>query len=389
MTLVLTIIIFALIITLLVFIHELGHFLAAKFSGVEVHEFAIGFGPTLFLREYKGTVYKINALPLGGYVQLEGENDNSIPNSFRNKGLKVKAIVLMAGIFMNLVLAIILLGIYLGNNSYRFAIPKIVDYQFSNVQSQRELFPLFITFVDQEGPSKDYLKEGEILVGANGINFKSTQEFLQILKDNQNSIIPFEFIDFATFNTSIRDIPIGTADENGAILKAGLSPYDTQTGRPTYFLKYNEIITAGFSMTVDAFFYQFRALGALVGDAVTTGDYQEISNSVGGLPAIGNQVGQLVEFRAFDVLIPLTALFSVNLAMFNILPFPALDGGQLLFAFIERVRRKKFSDEFLNKVNFAGFAFLMGLGLLVTLKDIIQLNWLGTIWDGIRGVLGR
>jgi regulator of sigma E protease len=75
--------------------------------------------------------------------------------------------------------------------------------------------------------------------------------------------------------------------------------------------------------------------------------------------------------------------------MFNVLPFPALDGGQLLFAVIERIRRKKFSDSFLNRVNFIGFALLMGLGLLVTLKDIIQLNWITSIGDFFRTVLGR
>jgi regulator of sigma E protease len=389
MTLLLTIVIFAVIITVLVFIHEFGHFAAAKLSGVAVHEFAIGFGPTIFSKFYKGTNYKINILPFGGYVQLEGEDDTSTPNSFRNKRLRVKAFVLMAGIFMNLVLAVILLGIYLANNAYRFAIPHIVDYQFTNTSFQKVYFPLIITFVDPEGPSVGKLEEQEIIVSANNIEFSSLNEFLQILKDNQGKEIEFTFINFNTFELSNRKIQLGMADENGSILKVGLVPYDSQSGRKTYFLKYNEGPFAGVSMTYDAFIYQFKALGGLVTNAVRTGDYKEVSNSVGGLPAIGNQVGQLVEFQAYDVLIPLTALFSVNLAMFNILPFPALDGGQLLFATIEKIRRKKFSDKFLNRVNFTGFVILMSFGLLVTLKDIIQLNWIGNIFEGIRSVFGR
>jgi len=389
MTLILTILIFSLIITVLVSIHEFGHFAAAKLSGVAVHEFAIGFGPTIFSKHYKGTLYKINILPFGGYVQLEGETDESTPNAFRNKKLRVKAFVLMAGIFMNLVLAVILLGIYLNNNGYRFAIPKIVEYEFNNTSFQEEYFPLIVTFIDPEGPSVGKFEENETIVAANGANFGSMAEFLQILKDNQNKEIELQFFDFKTFDLSKRNITLGTADSDGSILKVGLSPYDTQSGKKTFFLKYNEGPTAGLSMTYDAFIYQFKALGGLVSNAVNTGDYKEVSNSVGGLPAIGNQVGQLVEFQAYDVLIPLTALFSINLAMFNILPFPALDGGQLLFATIERIRRKKFSDKFLNKINFGGFVILVSFGLLVSLKDIIQLNWLGSIIEGVKGIFGR
>lgn len=389
MTFLLTIIIFALIITILVSIHEFGHFAAAKLSGVAVHEFAIGFGPTIYKKHYKGTDYKFNLFPLGGYVQLEGENDASLPSAFRNKGLRVKAFVLLAGIIMNLILAIFLLGIYLSNNGYRFAIPKIVNYEFSNVELQEAYYPLIVTYVDPEGPSVGKFEANEAIVFLNGIEFTSMNEFLQILKDNQNKEVEFSLIDFQTFEISKRNIMLGTADEDGSILKVGLAPYDTQSGRSTYFLKYNSVATAGVSMTYDAFLYQFKALGGLVKNAVSTGDYKEVSDSVGGLPAVGNQVGQLIEFQAYDVLIPLTALFSVNLAMFNILPFPALDGGQLVFAIIEKLRRKKFSDEFLNRVNFGGFVLLMSLGLLVTLKDIIQLNWISNIIEGIQGILGR
>ncbi len=389
MTFILTILIFALIITILVSIHEFGHFAAAKLSGVAVQEFAIGFGPTIFKKHFRGTDYKFNIFPLGGYVQLEGETDASNPHAFRNTKLRIKAFVLMAGIVMNLILAIFLLQIYLGNNGYRFAIPKLVDYQFTNTQFQQSFYPLIVSFVDPEGPSVGKFQENEAIIAANGIEFSSMNEFLQILKDNQNKEIEFQFIDFQSFEISKRNVTLGSADENGSILKVGLVPYDSQSGKKTYFLKYNEGLGAGSSMTYDAFIYQFKALGGIFSNAFSTGNYQEVSNSVGGLPAIGNQVGQLVEFQAYDVLIPLTALFSVNLAMFNILPFPALDGGQLLFAVIEKLRRKKFSDQFLNRINFAGFVLLMSLGLLVTLKDIIQLNWIGSIVEGVKNILGR
>src|SRR5260221_13647235 len=127
----LTVFFLILIVGVLVFVHELGHFLAAKLSGVTVNEFAIGFGPKLFSKTLKGTKYAINLLPLGGYVQLEGENEDIGPNSFKNKRFRVKAFVLLAGVFMNLLLAVILLGFYLNSNGYRFAVPKLVEFTFS------------------------------------------------------------------------------------------------------------------------------------------------------------------------------------------------------------------------------------------------------------------
>lgn len=389
MTFLLTIVIFAAIITLLVFIHELGHFMAAKISGVKVDEFGIGFGPTLIKKSYRGTLYKINLLPLGGYVQLEGESSQELQGGLRSKRLRIKAFVLMAGIVMNLILAIILLGIYLSNNGFRFAIPNLVDHSFSNVSTQEVLFPLIVTEVAPNGASNGILQERDVIVKLNNSAFNSTKDFLDKLKELQGEKVSLSLMNFDTFEITQKEIVLPLADDKGSILNIGIVAYDSQSNRSTYFLKYNQNIFAGMSMTYDVFVYQFKALGSIIGNALSSGNYQEVSNSVGGLPSIGNQVGQLVEFQEFDILIPLTALFSVNLAMFNILPFPALDGGQLLFAIIEKARRKKFSDDFLNKINFFGFVFLMTLGLLVTFKDIIQLKWIESILKFVGSIFGR
>lgn len=385
MELIITIFVLLLIVGILVFVHELGHFLAAKISGVPVEEFAIGFGKTIFQKKYKGTEYKINLLPLGGYVQLEGE-DGGV---FRNKSFRVKAFVLLAGIMMNIVLAIILLTFYLSTNSYRTAVPSFVDHTFTNTQMQESLFPLVVNSVDPEGPSVGKFFDGDVIVKVNNEKFSSFDDFLSKLEKYQTQEIPFSFLDLESFDITERSIEVPQKNEDGTFLKVAMYPYDSQSGRPTYFIKYNENIVAGASMTYDFFVYQFKALGSILGNAFSTGDYTEVSNSVGGLPSIGNQIGQAVSFNAYEILIPLTALFSINLAMINILPFPALDGGQLFIAFLERITRRRVPDSILNKINFFGFVFLMGLGLLITFKDIIQLNWIGSIGDLLRGIVGR
>lgn len=385
MDLIITTVILLLIVGILVFVHELGHFLAAKMTGVPVEEFAIGFGKTLYEKSYRGTNYKLNLLPLGGYVQLEGENGGV----FRDKRFRAKAFVLMAGIIMNIILAIILLSIYLATNAYKTAVPNFVDHSFSNTQIQESVYPLVVNNIDPEGPSVGKFEAGEIIVKINNESFTSFSDFFEKLEKHQSKEVDFSFFNLDTFEITSRSIVVPEKSAEGTILKVGLAPYDSQSGKPTYFVKYNENILSGASMTYDFFVYQFKALAKIVGNAFSSGDYTEVSNSVGGLPSIGNQIGQAVSFNAYSVLIPLTALFSINLAMINILPFPALDGGQLLIAFLERITRKKVPDSILNRINFAGFVFLMGLGLLITLKDVIQLNWIGSIGDLLRGVLGR
>lgn len=385
MELIITIFALLIIVGVLVFVHELGHFMAAKLTGVPVEEFAIGFGKTLYEKKYRGTLYKVNLLPLGGYVQLEGENGGV----FRDKRFRAKAFVLLAGIMMNILLAIILLTIYLASNSYRTAVPDFIDHNFSNTQMQESLYPLVISTIDPEGPSVGKFVEGEVLVKINNEKFSSFDEFFSKLEKYQTQSVEFSFLNLETFEISNRVINVPNKDVDGTFLKVGLAPYDSQSGKPTYFIKYNENIFAGVSMTYDFFTYQFKALGNILGNAFSTGDYTEVSNSVGGLPSIGNQIGQAVTFSAYEILIPLTALFSINLAMINILPFPALDGGQLLIAFLERITRRKIPDAILNRINFAGFVFLMVLGLVITLKDVVQLNWIGSVGDLFRGILGR
>src|SRR5438105_4150320 len=109
-------------ISILVFVHELGHFLAAKISGIPVQEFAIGFGPKIVSKTMGGTIYSLNLLPIGGFVQLEGETEDLGPNSFRNKKFRYKAFVLLAGVTMNILLAIVLLAFFLNLNGYKFAL---------------------------------------------------------------------------------------------------------------------------------------------------------------------------------------------------------------------------------------------------------------------------
>ncbi len=391
MDILLTIFFFILIIGVLVLVHELGHFIAAKLGGVDVKEFAIGFGKTLYSKNFNGTKYCINVFPLGGYVNLEGETDTTTgPNSFRNKKFRIKLFVLVAGVAMNILFASLLFSVYLASNGYKFSIfPKLSDYSFSGTESQNAYFPLKVVEVDKQGVSAGILNPGDIIVSINSNDFSSFSEFRGILKDNLNKTVTLGLLDLDSYSVSTIDIPLKEESENGGILNVTFSSDNVSIDRAIYFLKYPQNIFSGISLTYDSIFYQINALGRIISDSVSSGDFQELSNTVGGLPAVTNQIGQIVQFKVWEILIPLTALISVSLAVVNILPFPALDGGQILVFGIEKLLGKKIPDKILGRINLIGFGLLIFLAIIINIKDVIQLDWIGGLINFIKNIFGR
>ncbi|MFS8131281.1 MAG: M50 family metallopeptidase [Candidatus Dojkabacteria bacterium] len=389
LNIVITIIAFFVLISLLVFVHELGHFLAAKFFKVYVREFAIGFGKTIWSKQWGDTKYAIRLIPLGGFVELEGEvSTSNNPNAFRNKRAYQKIIILMAGVFMNFIFAIFLFALFLPGNGYKFNLPAITDYSFNNTKSSIKVFPISVITVDDNGQSAGQLFHGDTIIAINGDRFQSYPKFQEDLKDNQGKTVTFEFVDLDTFETSERDIKVGTANDKGAILNVSLN-YDRSQPYPIYLIRFNENVTSAASLTTDTTFYLLKSLGGLFGNAFKTGDYTEVAQSVGGLPKLADNVSQVVEFRAFDVLLPLAALISISLGIFNIIPFPALDGGQAAVVVVETLTRRKIPDNILGTINTVGFFTLIGLAIVVNFKDVVQLGWLNSIGDFFRNILGR
>jgi len=138
-------------------------------------------------------------------------------------------------------------------------------------------------------------------------------------------------------------------------------------------LKYKANILSGAAMTYDIFFYQIKALGDIFSNAFSSGNYQQVSNSVGGIVQVAGTVNSVVALNEYSFLVALTAFISISLAFFNILPIPALDGGHILIITIEKLTRRKLSDKVVNAVTTAGFALMILLFIVVTFKDVLQL----------------
>lgn len=463
----LTIFFFLLIIGFLVFIHEFGHFAAAKLTGVPVKEFAIGFGPILFSKEFHGTKYRLNLLPLGGFVSLEGEEEMDSPNGFRSRSFPVKLAILLGGVTMNFIAAVIFFGIFLLQNNFANILPTITDFEFKNTEVNKEFYPIItsiendgtflenidsiysinneeidsiqefekiilssrgeniqvetfnldtlglessetvvpsnlfysalITSVGEESFGEKYFEVNDTILEINGESFSNQQEFFAMLEDSQGQETSFTIISEDGVERGVQVGLLPSKNEEGVILGVGLNfsinginyiPY-SQDENKIYYVQYKKNLLSPFAITYDLGVYQIKAIGELVSNAFRTNDFSEVAQIVGSPVAVGSTIGDVVEVRVFGALIFLTALISLSLAMFNVLPIPALDGGQIVIALIESIRRKKIPDEIVNRINFVGFIFLMALSVLIIGKDLFQFNILQDIADAFRRVFGK
>ncbi|WDV47732.1 RIP metalloprotease RseP [Clostridiaceae bacterium M8S5] len=320
---------------LVVLVHEFGHFAVAKLVGIKVHEFSIGMGPKLFSRKNGETQYSLRALPIGGYVKMEGEDEDSKdPKSFSNKSIPARMAVLVAGAFMNFVLAIVIFIML----SYSSGVPTTI-----------------IDKVQDNTPAKTAgLEAGDKIVSINGVETKEWEDVLQIVGKNKNK--PMDI----------------TVLRNGVEIKKELTPIYNEEGKK-YIIgilsrQEKSLVKAtkqGFKDTFTMLGKMFDFFGRLVRGNVK-------SNEVSGPVGIINTIGKAANHSFMAVLL-ITGIISVNLGFFNLLPIPALDGGRLIFLIIEAVRGKPINPEKEGIVHFIGFVLLIILMLAVTYKDVIYL----------------
>ncbi len=347
-----TIIIFIIILLLLVIIHEGGHFFAAKASKVRVDEFAFGFPPRIWSKKKGETIYAINALPLGGYVKIYGENGESVEGdkrSFVNKHPLKQIFILIAGVLMNLILAyfLITLSTYLNTN-----IPvNRDDPEYQKLMNEGRIKSeqaMIIEIVKGSPASLSPLKVGDKLIkitanqeslagkiiNSKEIDLSETDE--EIVKDisnyiNGNSVysdsITFTFKD--NHNNISSTTIAGVYNLEGLEEKKMIGVALTKVAQAK--LSLIDTIKYGFEKTTEYIKLTILGFRDLIINLIKTGKInQEIAGPVGIVSAVGQARG-----LGFDYLLTFTAILSISLAIFNILPIPALDGGRILFVLIE------------------------------------------------------
>lgn len=411
----LTIVASILVFSAIVLVHEYGHYKAAKSVGIKVYEFAIGMGPTLIKKEKKGTVFSIRAIPIGGFVQMEGEEEEvRTSTSFGTKTTWQRAKVIAAGPSMNFILALALFiiiafsfGVY-GNhidyidensNEYRAGLrsgDKIVSINDDKAYIWEDIFYEIVN-PDNTRYTVEYERDGQLkhatvennyrkLVGISTsiIDGKASttvspsdvtspaykagiKDGDKVIKINDVSISTWEELT-SEVEKSVEGEPVKvTVDRKGEIIDFSIVPQKQVT------VKFNTQLEKSFMTAISSSAYKtvyyielmFKTISQLV-----TGKLG--SDALGGPIMVISMVGEAAESGLLSLL-NLAAFISINLGFMNLLPIPALDGSKLIFLLIEGIRGKRISADKEGYIHFIGFVVLIGFMLFITYKDILRI----------------
>lgn len=359
----LSILTFIVVLSILVIVHELGHFFAAKKAGILVEEFGFGLPPRVFGKKFGETLYSINLLPFGGFVKLHGENtEDQITNTkraFLNKSKKVRTTIVLAGVFMNFILGVVAFG---------------VVYSFLGIPRQTENVKVVDVRSGSPAETAGFLVD-DVVSKVGGEAVKTNEQFISTVENNkgkQVDVLVKRGGEELTLKAEPRVSPPEGEGSLGVVISSTETFFPPIWQRPFYGAYYG---------TKEAIFW---------GKLVATGMYDmvaglfkgEVPKDVAGPVGIYALTTQAATYGIFS-LINFLGVLSINLAILNVLPFPALDGGRLLFIFIESVFGKRVVPKVEAAIHTVGIIVLITLILAITASDIRKLIMAG----GVAGYL--
>lgn len=364
------ILLFVVVLSVLILVHEFGHFIVAKKSGIRVDEFALGFPPKLWGKKFGETLYSINLLPFGGFVKIFGEDPNDEntngpdrARSFVHKPRYIQAMVLVAGVTFNFLFAGILLSV-----GFMVGMPSSVDDGYAKYTKDKHIL---ITMVSESSPAGIAgLKVGDTIVSvvaddsALQADTLTTTNIQQLISSHANEKVAVIYKRNGETNTDLIT-PVPNAIEGRSEPAIGVAM--DQVG--TVVLPIHLAIFEGFKFAGSLFVETLKGLYHLLTGLFS--GHSELSQVTGPVGIVG-MVGEASRMGVI-YLVTFTSLISINLAVINLLPFPALDGGRLLFVGIEAIKRSPINSKVTNTLNFAGFAILISLMVAVTFHDVFKL----------------
>lgn len=337
------IIISVLIFGALIFFHEGGHYLTARLFGVTVREFAVGMGPKIlkWVSKKSGITYSLRLLPIGGFVSMEGEDEESSdPNAFNKKSVWKRMIITAAGAFTNIVIGILVMSVYVSTS------PKLASTTVA-------------VFNDENSPIRAAgILEGDTITRVDGKRVHIYSQMYYEIMRNGNEPIDIT-VERNGLEVTFENVEFPTVSDSGTTF--GTIDFKVYATEKTFF-----------SVLKEAYYQSFTTIKMI---------WESLFDLIGGrygLSAVSGPVGvteALVDaaktgIRNFSYL---AAVISMNLGVMNLLPIPALDGGRLLFQIIELVRRKPINRNVEGYIHFAGLAVLMVLMVLIVFKDVVNL----------------
>ena len=363
------ILLFILIIGFLTFIHELGHFLAAKAIKTKVYEFSLGFGPKLICKKFKETLYCIRIIPLGGFVKILGDGDpgkeedekklRDSDYNLNNKPKGLQIMVMLAGVFMNLLFAIIFYYVMLGMTEWRTN-PIYVNLDKVNIVGASVDRVIGYEAISEGNADLAGVPRYGIVKQINGEDIDDRDVLTERISEQE-------------------EVSVLVCDEQVKECEQYLVEVDDD-GRIGIYVSYGYILDysdvkfwGGGLYLVNNLKIVSNLLGSMIGVARETGDYSDLSNTVAGPVGIFLLIDNF-KSRGFVVLLSLVADLSLSLAIMNILPIPALDGGRVLILLIEAIFRKDLNEKVKAIIINISMGLLMVLVVLIIVKDVINID---------------
>jgi regulator of sigma E protease len=363
------------ILVLLVVVHELGHFLAAKAAGVTVQEFAVGFPPRITSRIWRGTRYSLNWLPLGGFVRMLGEDgdieaakmresglsetavEHAMAGAFNRKPLSVRLAVLLAGVVMNFLLAGLLFSIYFAMPSFALRGGIVVD-----------------TIQPASPALTAGLRAGDVIVATDGHTYENPGEMTVYMRGQAGEAVDLRVrrgSETVTIAVTPRQVTDEQAQQGIGAVGFGWHAERVEETAPRASNPFSAV-ALGFGGSDGAFGLAIQLPGALV-DSVggLLGLNPDAGQALGPI-GIAEQTGRFLE-GPLQGFIYFVGLLSINLAVVNVLPFPPLDGGRILVVLAEAIGRRRLPAERAALIYFTGFMVLIALVILISIQDVQRL----------------
>lgn len=353
------------VLALLIFVHELGHFLAARLQGIHANRFSIGFGPVLWKYQGPETEYAIRGIPLGGYVGFPDDDPDSEiplddPNLLRNRPILDRAIVISAGVIANLIFAYVLL---VGQVAI-VGIPEF-NYQPGVIVSE---------IISQDSAAyRAGLQAKDIVLEVNNQKLEASEEAMQLFIQEIQSHPNRELSLIIQRDETTYPITIIPNDQNGK----GIIGVQLAQNREVFRHKAANIIDAFVSGANE---FQRLTMFTLNGFGKLISNFGETAEQVAG-PVKIVEIGANIAKNNAANLFQFASLISINLAILNILPLPALDGGQLAFLLIEALRGKPLPTHIQDGVMQTGLMLLLGLGIFLIIRDTTQLDFVQQLFQ--------
>ncbi len=347
MDVVVSIFTFLVIIIVLILAHEIGHLVAAKSTGITVEEFGLFYPPRLASFKWRGTLYSINAIPLGGFCKMAGEEDPDVPGSLASKGTAVKLLTLSAGSLMNFLLPILLFAIayMIPHNEVTAGSVKILEVSEGSPAALAGILP------------------GDTIISVDGKDVLSSNDVSRYIQMNLGTDLKMTVLHENGITETVSLVPRWKPPEGEG--SVGIMPSTENAVIDEVSYPFWVAIPKGFSSCFETFvLFKNGIIGMIIG---------AIPFQVAGPVGIASVTGEIAR-AGMSPLLEFAAFLSMNLAIVNLFPLPALDGGRIAFVLLQWVRRgKRISPKTEGWVHAIGFALLMIFFLAITFQDILRI----------------